>query len=70
MFCNIFERMHAKELKTNGSWWDVNGIHPVYILEQVKSHWVFTLLLVSGGAIGALVKYWEGIAKFLGGGSA
>ncbi|MBH3444003.1 hypothetical protein I5L59_10490 [Pseudomonas moraviensis] len=68
MFSNIFERMHAKNLKTNGSWWDVNGIHPVYVLEQIKSHWFFTFVIVSAGLIGAAVKYWDAISKILRGG--
>ncbi|MNJ23781.1 hypothetical protein D3C77_181760 [compost metagenome] len=69
MFCNIFERMHAKNLKTSGSWRDVNGIHAVYLLEQIKTHWIFTLIVVSGGLVGAGVKYWDAIKAIFGGGS-
>ena len=69
MFSNIFERMHAKNLKTSGSWFDVNGIHPVYIIEQIKAHWLTTLIIVSGGLIGAAVKYWDAISKIWGAGS-
>lgn len=57
MFCNIFERMHAKNLKTLGSWFDVNGIHPVYILEQVKTHWITTLIVLLASLLGAGYKY-------------
>jgi hypothetical protein len=65
VFCNIFERVHAKSLKTSGSWLDVNGIHPIYIVEQIKAHWIFTLFIFFAGLGGAIMKWKETLGTFL-----
>lgn len=63
MFSNIFERMHDKSLKTSGSWFDVNGIHPVYIVEQVKAHWVTSLVVLGGTLLITGYRYWDVVSK-------
>lgn len=54
---NIFDRVHAKTLKTDASFADKYGIHPVAIAEVVKNHWLTTVLLLLAAICGAVVKY-------------
>ncbi|MFJ2363661.1 hypothetical protein ACIPIN_08145 [Pseudomonas sp. NPDC087697] len=66
MFCNIFERMHEKTLKTNASWIDANGIHPNYLIEKIKSHWVISAFILLATLGGALANWWKTVVTFWG----
>ncbi|WP_174553324.1 hypothetical protein [Pseudomonas frederiksbergensis] len=46
LFANFFERTHDKFLKTASNWWDRNGAHPVVVIEAMKEHPVYTVLIV------------------------
>lgn len=49
---NILERALDGSLKTNSSWYEVNGMHPKVIFELVQEHWGWTLMLLIVGSIG------------------
>lgn len=61
MFSNIFERVHAKTIKTKGTWMDTNGIHPSYIVEQIKNHWLLVAFILVGAIASAVANYWKAI---------
>jgi hypothetical protein len=64
IFSCIFELVHRKKLKTEASWLDVNGLHPAYILDSIKRHWIVSLFAVTGTVIGALLTWWKAINAF------
>lgn len=54
ILANIFDRVHGKSLKTNATFIDKYGIHPVALVEVAKNHPLTTCLLFlsSVGAAG------------------
>lgn len=67
MFANFFERTHKGDLVTKATWTDRVGIHPVAILEWLKSHPVvtgFILLAAIGGAVAKFASLWTWIRSF------
>jgi hypothetical protein len=53
---NILERVLDGSLKTNASWMDTNGIHPAIVIEVVREHWAWSLLLFCVGLIGLVAS--------------
>jgi|SRR5450830_131199 len=52
MLANIFDRVHANSLKTNATFTDKYGVHPVALIEVIKNH-PYTTAVISLAAIGA-----------------
>lgn len=61
VFANIFDRIHSNTLKTQSSFIDKYGIHPVALIEVVKAHPMVTVLLFLGTVAGAVASYWRAI---------
>jgi len=57
IFANIFDRIHSKDLKTNATFMDKHGIHPVALIEVIKSHPLVTALIFIATAGVALLNY-------------
>ncbi|TDV60277.1 hypothetical protein [Pseudomonas sp. LP_7_YM] len=57
MFANFFERTHKGDLVTKASWLDRVGVHPVAVIEWLKSHPVVSGFILIGAILGAIVKY-------------
>jgi hypothetical protein len=62
---NIFDRTHDKSLKTNASFTDRYGIHPVAIMEVARNNPVILGLIFFAGALTALVRYKESIISII-----
>lgn len=45
IFANVFDRVHGKDLKTNATFIDKYGVHPVAIIEIAKSHPAVTAII-------------------------
>lgn len=45
--CNIIERVNNSSLKTNTTWLQLHGGSLSSIMEQIKKHWVISLLSIS-----------------------
>lgn len=60
---NIFDRTHDKSLKTTASFMDKYGIHPVALLEVVKTNPIVTGIIFLGGLLAAIVRYKESIVS-------
>lgn len=56
MFANFFDRAHQKTLKTNSTWMDRVGVHPVAVIEWAKSHPLVTGLVLLGAVLGAVTN--------------
>jgi hypothetical protein len=57
IFANIFDRVHGKDLKTNATFMDIYGVHPVAIIEVAKSHPVVTSIIFCATFGVALLNY-------------
>ena len=65
VFANLFDRIHSNKLITESSFIDRYGIHPVAIVELVKSHPIITFFTVIGGVGGAIVNYSRFFERFI-----
>jgi hypothetical protein len=45
VMANILERVIDGSLKTYATWREVHGIHPAVVIELVKEHWAWSLLV-------------------------
>jgi hypothetical protein len=45
VFCNFLDRALDGSLKTDSTWWEVNGVSIKVVGELVSKHWLFTLLV-------------------------
>lgn len=45
---NIMERTYDGSLVTNASWIDKHGIHPKALVEYIKDHWIWSLIVIIG----------------------
>lgn len=64
VFANIFDRIHSNNLKTQATFMDKYGIHPVALLEVIKAHPLITgITLISSLGVSAL-NYWKIISFF------
>lgn len=41
---NILERVLDGTIKTNASWLEKTGYHPVVLAELIKEHWICSLM--------------------------
>lgn len=57
VFANIFDRVHAKTIKTQAGFLDVYGVHPAALVEAVKNYWVIAAILLIGSLAGALMNF-------------
>lgn len=62
---NIFDRTHDKSLKTDASFTDRYGIHPVAIIEVARNNPVILGLIFLAGALAAVVRYKESIGSII-----
>lgn len=51
---NLLERTLDGSLKTQASWMDKNGIHPIVLIELAKEHWLVMLILGSITFVGTI----------------
>lgn len=56
MFANFFDRTHQKTLKTNSTWMDRVGVHPVAIVEWAKTHPAVSGIIFIAAVLGAFLK--------------
>lgn len=59
VMANILERALDGSLKTNASWMDTKGIHPAVVIELVREHWAWSLLLFVVGTVGLIASLKE-----------
>jgi hypothetical protein len=52
VLAGILGRTMDGSLKTDASWWDQYGVHPIAALEYIAKHWVFTLVVGVLGVLG------------------
>ena len=64
IFSCIFELARRKKLKTDASWADLTGLHPFFIFDAIKRHWLVSLFLFGTSIIGALITWRGWIATF------
>lgn len=57
IFANIFDRVHGKDLKTNATFIDKYGVHPIALIEVAKSHPAVTSLVFCATIGAALLNY-------------
>ena len=54
---NIFERLYDGSIITNATWQDKYGMHPKILVEYIKDHWVWSVIVIItifSGLIGKL----------------
>lgn len=59
ILANIFDRTHANKLKTNSSFVDKYGFHPIVIIEIIKSHPLFIFIAFIGVVLVTLKRYFN-----------
>lgn len=57
MMANVFERAEDRSLKTQARWGDIYGITPKAVVNAMRQHWLWTLLLMIGSVIGVAMKF-------------
>lgn len=62
---NIFDRTHDKSLKTEASFTDKYGIHPVAIIEVVKNNPIVSGFITLGTILYAVVRYKDSVAAII-----
>ncbi len=62
---NIFDRTHDKSLKTDASFTDKYGIHPVAIMEVARNNPVILCLIFLASVLAAAVRYKESIGSII-----
>ncbi|WP_428718861.1 hypothetical protein [Undibacterium curvum] len=62
IFANFAERAHAGRLKTQSSWWEINGRSVKAVGELLREHWLIGSIVVIVGLITAIVKAWPTLA--------
>lgn len=61
---NIFDRTHDKSLKTNASFTDKYGVHPVALIEVAKNNPIVSGFVFLAGILAAVVRYKDSIGSF------
>lgn len=59
MFANIFDRIHGKDLKTNATFTDKYGVHPIAIVEVIKSHPAISAVILMSALGMAVLNFWK-----------
>lgn len=62
VLANIAQRANVGDLKTEASWWDLNGRTFKAAGEWIREHWLIGALIAVIGLITALVKAWPFIS--------
>ena len=62
---NIFDRTHDKSLKTNASFIDKYGVHPVALIEMAKNNPFVSGFVFLAGVLAAVVRYKDSIGAFI-----
>lgn len=57
VFANVFDRVHAKTLKTQAGFFDIYGVHPAALVEAAKDHWMLTVVVVLGSLASAILNF-------------
>jgi len=56
ILANIFGRAADGSLKTNASWIDKYGVHPRALVEIVREHWVWSLIVIVAVVVGLITR--------------
>ncbi|MGT0250096.1 hypothetical protein [Burkholderia pyrrocinia] len=62
---NVFDRTHDKSLKTNASFTDKYGVHPVALMEIAKNNPVISGLVFFAAVLVAVIRYKESIQTII-----
>jgi hypothetical protein len=57
---NIFERIDDRSIVTNASWSDKYGMHPKILVEYIKDHWVWSIVVmiaIISGLVGKVIGW-------------
>lgn len=54
MMANVFERTEDNSLKTNSRLFEIYGRHPQILVEAIREHWVWSLIVIIAVLIGFL----------------
>lgn len=68
MFANFFDRAHQKTLKTNSTWMDRVGVHPIAVIEWAKTHPLVSGSILVAAILGSLARigsFWQWITSAL-----
>ena len=65
VFCNLAQRAFDKTLKVNTTWKEAHGLSFRTLLYLAKKHWIYTTLIVAGGAGGALGGIYKGYTALM-----
>lgn len=57
--CNIIERVNNSSLQTNATWWQIHGGSLTNILEQIKKHWIISLIIIISIILGLIIKIFQ-----------
>lgn len=57
---NILERVLDGSIKTKAKWWETTGYHPAVLIELVREHWVWSIIVALVALVGFItsVKGW------------
>ena len=56
------ERAHAGRLKTQSSWWEINGRSVKAVGELLREHWLIGSIIVIFGLVAAVARAWPTLA--------
>lgn len=56
ILANIFERTADGSIKTNSSWFEQYGVHPKILVEVVRDHWLWSLIVMVAIGIGLISR--------------
>lgn len=59
MMANVFVRAEDGSLRTNARWKDIYGMHPKYIVEFVREHWIWSLIVMAAIIIGLGARFFS-----------
>lgn len=57
IIANIIERTADRTLKTNATWAEKTGFHPSALVELVKEHWIWSLVVIVAIVIGLVASF-------------
>ena len=59
VFCNVLGRAADRSLKTNTSWWQLNGLTLKVAGEVIAKHWIFTLFVGILGVVASVYTFFH-----------
>lgn len=57
MMANIFERAEDGSLKTKARWREIYGMHPKFVVEFAREHWLWSLIVMVAVIIGIVTRF-------------